>query len=81
LRIPTEAVLEGNEVYVVNPDDNTLEKRKITTGLSNWIHTEVLSGLAQNETIVTSALLEGLTDGLEVTVKKDTSKESASSKP
>jgi HlyD family secretion protein len=81
LRIPTEAVLEGNEVYVVNPEDNTLEKRKITTGLSNWIHTEVLSGLAQNETIVTSALLEGLTDGLEVTVKKDASKESASSKP
>jgi HlyD family secretion protein len=75
LRIPTEAVLEGNEVYVVTPDDHTLNKRKITTGLSNWIYTEVLSGLKENDIVVTSALLEGLADGVEVTIKKPTSDE------
>jgi HlyD family secretion protein len=75
LRIPTEAVLEGNEVYVVTPDDHTLNKRKITTGLSNWIYTEVLSGLKENDIVVTSALLEGLADGVEVTIKKSTSDE------
>lgn len=75
LRIPTEAVLEGNEVYVVSPGDNTLDKRKISTGLSNWIYTEVFSGLKENDIVVTSALLEGLADGVEVTIKKSTSAE------
>jgi HlyD family secretion protein len=75
LRIPTEAVLEGNEVYVVTPDDHTLDKRQITTGLSNWIYTEVLSGLNENDIVVTSALLEGLADGVEVAIKKSTSAE------
>ncbi|WP_455211076.1 efflux RND transporter periplasmic adaptor subunit [Kaarinaea lacus] len=70
LRIPTEAVLEGNYVYVVNLDSLILEKKKITPGISNWVYTEVLSGLSENETIVTSATLEGLTDGLEVSIKK-----------
>ena len=69
LRIPTEAVLEGNQVYVVNPDDHSLEKRQITTGISNWAYTEVLSGVKANESVVTSGNLEGLADGVEVTIK------------
>jgi HlyD family secretion protein len=75
LRIPTEAVLEGNQIYVVTPDDHTLDKRQITTGLSNWIYTEVLSGLKENDIVVTSALLEGLAQGVEVTIKESTSTE------
>lgn len=71
LRIPTEAVLEGNYVYVVNLDEHILEKRQINPGISNWVYTEVLSGLKEDETIVTSATLEGLANGVEVTIKKD----------
>ena len=77
LRIPTEAVLEGNYVYVVNLDGLVLEKKKITTGISNWVYTEVLSGLSEHETIVTSANLEGLADGLEVSIKKSDESESS----
>jgi HlyD family secretion protein len=68
LRIPTEAILEGNLVYVVN--DQILEKRQITPGISNWVYTQVLAGLTKNETIVTSATIEGLADGLEVRIKE-----------
>ena len=71
LRIPTEAVLEGNYVFAVNTDSHILQKKKITAGISNWVYTEVLSGLTENETIVTSATLEGLTDGLEVVIKEN----------
>ena len=70
LRIPSEAVLEGNYVYVVK-SDNTLEKRQIKTGIGNWVYTEVLSGLAENDSVVTSATMEGLIDGLEVTIKEN----------
>lgn len=70
LRIPTQAILEGNLVYVVNLDDLTVEKRQIVTGIGNWVYTEILSGLSEKETIVTSANLEGLTDGIEVTLKE-----------
>ena len=69
MRIPTEAILEGNEVYVVNLENRTVEKKHITTGIGNWVYTEVLSGLTPGQTIVTSANLAGLADGLEVTIK------------
>ena len=69
VRIPTEAILEGNEVYVVNLENRTVEKKHITTGIGNWVYTEVLSGLTPGQTIVTSANLAGLADGLEVTIK------------
>jgi HlyD family secretion protein len=72
VRIPTEAILEGNEVYVVNPDSQTVEKRHITTGIGNWVTTEVLSGLSPGDIIVTSANLAGLADGLPVTIKPST---------
>lgn len=69
LRIPSESLLEGGFVYVVNSNQSTLEKRKITTGISNWVYTEVLSGLTVGDNVVTSANLQGLSDGIDVSVK------------
>jgi HlyD family secretion protein len=63
LRIPTEALLEGNRVYVFNPEEELLEERKIETGMSNWDWTEVTSGLKQGELVVTSVDKEGIADG------------------
>jgi HlyD family secretion protein len=63
LRIPTEAVLEGNTVYVLNPAEELLEERSIETGMSNWDWTEVTSGLKQGELVVTSVDKEGIEDG------------------
>jgi HlyD family secretion protein len=62
LRIPTEAILEGNKVLVFAAD-GVLEERTITTGLSNWTWTEVTGGLAKNDEVVVSVDREGVEAG------------------
>ena len=69
LRIPTEALFEGNYVYIYEAADGTLHKRNITTGISNWIYTQVTDGLQKNDRILASANVEGISDGIAVTVK------------
>ncbi len=64
LRIPSEAVLELGFVYRVRPEDNRIERRKISTGLSNWKFTEVRSGLSKGDRVVTTIDRKGLTDGV-----------------
>jgi HlyD family secretion protein len=64
LRVPTEAVLEGNKVLVFT-GDNTLQERDIQTGLGNWTWTEVTDGLVEGEEVVTSVGREGVEDGVD----------------
>lgn len=64
LRIPTEAVLEGNKVLVFG-GDSTLDGRDIQTGLSNWAWTEVTDGLVESEEVVVSVEREGVEDGVD----------------
>ncbi|MDJ0739467.1 MAG: efflux RND transporter periplasmic adaptor subunit [Gammaproteobacteria bacterium] len=64
LRVPTEAVVDGNRVYLFNPADNTIEQREIEVGTANWDHTEIVNGLAEGELVVTSVEREGLADGV-----------------
>ena len=61
LRIPTPALMPGNRVLVV--DGGKLAERKIETGLANWEYTEVASGLARGEQVVTSLEREGVKAG------------------
>ena len=68
LRIPTEALLHDDYVYLYN-DDDTIKKTKIKPGISNWKHTEVISGLKEKDKIVSSTDVEGLDDGLKVKIK------------
>lgn len=63
LRVPTEAVLEGNKVLLFT-SDNTLQQREIKAGLSNWEWTEVTEGLSEGEEIVISVDREGVEDGV-----------------
>jgi len=70
LRIPTEALLEGNRVYLYDPTLSEISEVTIRTGLSNWQHTEVLEGLEQGQQIVTSIDREGLDDGAVVKIEK-----------
>jgi HlyD family secretion protein len=65
LSIPTQAVLEGQTVFVVG-ENNLLEERSIQVGLQNWARTEVSSGLQQGEKLVTSIDREGLEAGAPV---------------
>ena len=69
LRIPTEALLEGNRVYLYDPDFDTVSEVEIRTGLSNWQFTEVLQGIEVGQQIVTSIDREGLTDGAVVQIE------------
>ena len=62
LRIPTEAILEGNKVLVLG-NDGLLIERQIKSGLSNWEFTEVLRGLQAKEKVVVTVDREGVEDG------------------
>ncbi len=63
LRVPTEAVLEGNQVLVFTGDER-LEQREISTGLRNWEWTEVVDGLEEGDEVVVSVEREGVDDGV-----------------
>jgi len=66
LRIPTEALLEGNKVYVYDPDFDTISETTVSIGLSNWKYSEILQGLEAGQKIVTSIGRDGLADGVVV---------------
>jgi HlyD family secretion protein len=63
LRIPTEAVLEGKRVFVFLPAKKIMEERSFRAGISNWDHTEVLSGLRQGDLVVVSVDRPGVRHG------------------
>ena len=65
LRIPTQALLEGNRVLLYG-SKGVLEERKLTTGLSNWEYVEVTSGLVAGDRIVTSLDRAGVKAGIKV---------------
>jgi len=68
LRIPSAALLEGNQALVFNADDKRLHTQRIEAGLSNWEYTEVRSGLADGARVVTSLERDGVKEGAYVTV-------------
>ncbi|MCC7256938.1 MAG: efflux RND transporter periplasmic adaptor subunit [Gammaproteobacteria bacterium] len=63
LRVPTQAVLDGQRVYVLDEAAGVLRERKVTRGVSNWEYTEILEGLAAGELVVVSVDREGVRDG------------------
>jgi len=62
VRIPTGALMPGNRVLALGPD-GVLQERGIEIGLSNWEFTEVKSGLARGDRVVTSLEREGVKAG------------------
>ena len=62
LRVPTEAILEGNKVLVLGADGLLIE-RQIESGLNNWEFTEVVTGLKENESVVVTVDRDGVEDG------------------
>ncbi len=62
-RIPTPALMPGNRVVVL-PASGEMEERKIEIGLTNWEYTEVKSGVAAGERVVTSLDREGVKAGV-----------------
>ena len=68
LAVPLAAMIDTNRsaVFVVT-GEGTLERRAVRTGADDGSYVEILSGLKEGETVVTSAT-EGLEDGTKVTV-------------
>jgi len=64
VRVPTQAVTEGNRVLVYKGDGEPLEERQIQPGLANWEFTEVTSGVAAGEKIVLSVERTGVAAGV-----------------
>jgi HlyD family secretion protein len=63
LRIPTQALIEGKRVLVLDEAADVLRQREITAGVSNWEFTEIVKGLAEGELVVLSVDREGVHDG------------------
>ncbi len=71
LRVPTETVLEDDEVFRFNRGTGLLERVAIEVGLRNWNFTEVTGGLNEGDEIVLSLDVPGLEDGLKVRPRDD----------
>jgi HlyD family secretion protein len=67
VRVPTQAIQEGNRVLVYDAASGTLAERKIETGLANYEFTEVRSGLQPGERVAISADRSGVVAGARVT--------------
>lgn len=65
LRVPSAAILHSKgETFAYVLDGRRLERRDVETGVSNWEHVEVLSGLREGERVLVSLDAEGIRDGV-----------------
>lgn len=71
LRVPTEAVMENNQVYRFNRESGTVELVTVEVGLRNWNFTEITGKLQAGDELVLSLDVPGLADGLEVVPRDD----------
>jgi len=68
LKIPTEGILDGKNVFVYSASEKTVHKVEIQTGLANWAFTEVLKGLKEDQLVVVNVDKPGLADGVSATI-------------
>ncbi len=70
IRIPTELLLEEHFVLLVAEDD-TLVRREVEIGISNWTFTEINSGLSAGDQIVKSIGKSGVVPGALVEISEN----------
>lgn len=66
LFVPGEALIREEEVYVI--ENGRAVRRKVNVGLGNWQAKEVLDGVREGETVITSVSVKGLANGVRVRV-------------
>jgi HlyD family secretion protein len=71
LRIPTEALLPGQQVWVLEPDSGTLRRRQLRIGIGNWSFTEVVDGLVAQEQVVNSPDQPEIAEGVSAVAAAD----------
>ncbi|MDA0824831.1 MAG: efflux RND transporter periplasmic adaptor subunit [Proteobacteria bacterium] len=71
LRIPSEAVVDGDKVFVVDAATSQLILRDIKVGIANWEFTEIVTGLLEGDVVVLSSGREGIEAGVLVSPEAD----------
>jgi len=66
LYVPSEALVRQKYAYIV--EDGHAVRREVKAGIGNWSRTEVLDGLEEGETLITSVSLKELQPGVAVKV-------------
>ena len=64
--VPTDALIREELGYVI--EDGRAVKRNVEVGIGNFVRREVLSGLEEGETLITSVTTRNLGDGVRVRV-------------
>lgn len=64
LRVPTQALIRGRFVLLLDEPARLLRQREIKPGVANWEYTEVLEGLTEGELVVLSVDRAGVGDGV-----------------
>lgn len=66
LRVPSEALINNNEVWIVSTTANqktqTLHKKTLQLGIGNYRYTQVINGLSKNDLVVRSPDTEGIAE-------------------
>jgi HlyD family secretion protein len=55
IRIPSDAIIDNSYVYLLNKN-NVIEKRVVSTGLTNWQFIEITKGLNIGERLIINAM-------------------------
>ena len=66
LLAPSESLIRDEFVYVIQ--DGRAHRRDVTLGIGNWESREILGGIEEGETIITSVALKALAEGIKVQV-------------
>jgi len=71
LRIPTEALFDGDQVLLLDRRTGLLQQQRVRPGLANWDFTEITEGLAVGDWVVTSIDREGVAAGAAAVLEAD----------
>lgn len=69
LYLPTESLVREKYAFII--EDGVARRREVTLGIGNWHSYEILDGVKEGETFVTSVGLRDLVDGVRVNVVED----------
>jgi len=71
LRVPTEALVNTDNVWVLDTKKETINKHKLQLGIGNFTFTEVRSGLQEGELVVRSPDQPGIKEGARAEIKHE----------
>jgi HlyD family secretion protein len=71
IRVPSEAVIENERLFVYVPEEGRLRERHVVVGLSNWDLTEIVEGVKEGELVVLTVDRQGVEDGVRAVAEQE----------